>query len=90
MVYEYPHNWYIAILAEGENKADLTGTDRQFVCRDLKTLRGVINRYKATLEHFKNGGYEAIRPDLRNFRMEVYNFYDFNNDLSFHIKATVR
>ena len=89
MTYSYPHNWFVAILAEGETKNDLTGTDRRFICRDLKTLRGVVNRYRGTLESFKNGCYKAIRPDLHNFRMEVYRYYDLYNDNTFHLQTVI-
>ena len=78
MTYERPHNWYVAILAKDETKDTITGTDRQFICRDLKTLRGVVNRYKKVLEKFKG-----------NFRMEVYNFYDTYNPNTYHLKAVI-
>lgn len=77
MTYERPCNWYIAILKEGETKDTITGSSRQFICHDLKTLRGVVNRYKKVLENFKD------------CRMEVYNFYNIYDPNTYHLKAVV-
>ena len=46
--------WY---LVAKENKNELVvGTSRQILCNDLKTLRGVCNRYNAWINSHKKAG----------------------------------
>lgn len=81
--------WYVAFLGENQTKEQLCGTDQQLFVHDLKTVRGVINRYRDKLNWFQRGGYRKIR-DLKNWRMEVYRVTNPYNDGSYHLMATVR
>jgi hypothetical protein len=63
--------YYLAILDKAETKETITGSDRQFFIKYLKTVRGVLNRYKETIKQYPN------------YRVEIYTYSNPYDDDSY-------
>ena len=63
--------YYLAILDKEETKETITGSDRQFFIKDLKTVKGVLNRYKETIKQYPN------------YRVEIYTYSNPYDDDSY-------
>jgi hypothetical protein len=73
--------FYVGFLKKNQKIENLYGTEVQLLVNDLKTVRGVIARYKEKFESLKN---------FRNVeRMEIYRYGNVYDEHSYHLMATI-
>ena len=74
--------FYIAFFRHYENINNIVGTDRQYICRDLKTLKGVLKRYFPIYNRMKEF-------DKRIEKMVIYSYTDIYNDKTYKFLFSV-